>query len=643
MDPDRPPQSKLVTSAAVLLLALMAWLAGGAAYRESVTFDEVSHIAAGLSYVQRLDLRLNMEHPPLSKILAGIPLALRGTKADYSHISWQFSDRGFFKQYLGQWVFGHYVIATWNDPYATVWWARVPMLLVTLLLGWVLYVFGKRLASPTGGLLCLCAYATMPAFISFGPLVLSDTLITLCTVLTLWTFADMWRGPARATVLKFGLALGASILTKFSAGILFFCFVAFILSLRWRRVAGMPLDKAELRTWRRRRWASLIKGTLLAGLVVYFTYLIFSWGQPTDSLSVIPHFPASPFLRRVLMPLWVFLQGFITFAFTASRPTFILGHPYPHGVWFYFPILFLLKSPLAFLGLLGLALGVGLIAKSRREAPSISQGMELHWRAVWVFLLTFTAACMLSRLTISIRHFLTPLALLILLLAPLPRRLSGLQRSGWPAARAGSWLTAAMALISIFVAIRTYPHYMPFLNSLSLGRPNYELVNDSNLDWNHALPEIADWVHHRGLQHVLVDEYGFFEPTVYVKQAELWNCQQPAASDGGQWAVVSAGSILDAHNCRWLLQYPHETLAGGSMYAFQLPAVIPAVGTAGGPPPREEWRNIGGMPGDMDFRTLFLTLVRDPQQLQPTWDHFQAMLQEEAKRRKAERENSSHK
>ena len=633
-----PSQSKAATVVAVLLLAMMGILAGGAARHESITFDELSHIAAGTSYVQKLDLRLNMEHPPLSKILAGIPLALRGAKADYTHVSWTFSNQGFFKQYIGQWIFGHYFIATWNDPISTVWWARVPMLLTTLLLGWVLYVYGKRLTTPMGGLLCLCCFATMPAFITFGPLVLSDTVITLFSLLTLWMFANLWQDPSRGNMLRFGFALGAAILSKFSAGLLFFCFIAFILSLRIRHVPGVPSDKAELRLWRRKRWGALLKGTLVAAFVVYFTYLVFSWGQPTDSFSVIPHFPASPFLRRILMPVWIFLQGFVTFLFTASRPTFILGHAYPHGVWFYFPVLFLLKSPLAFLGLLLLSFAVRMVTKSRLKTgfSPVREGMEFHWRAVWMFLLIFFMACVLSRLTISIRHFLTPLALIILLLAPLPRMLEALRDSGWKPARPGEWLAAALAIVLIVLSLRLYPHYMPFLNTLSMGRPNYELVNDSNLDWNQALPEVADWARSRGLQHVPLDAYGFFDPTVYMKQAELWNCQNPAASDAGQWVVVSGGYILDAHNCGWLLRYPHEALAAGSMYAFQLPAVIPPPGSPGGPPVPADWRNIGGMPGGMDATAFFASLVRDPQQLQPTWDKFQKYFEEQANKKKAQ-------
>jgi hypothetical protein len=632
MNPETPARPKVFPGGVVLLLAMMALLAGGAVRHESITFDEVAHIGAGVSYLQKLDLRMNEEHPPLAKVLAAIPLAIRGVKADYSNVSWTFS-MGFFKQYLGEWVFGHFLIATWNDPYSTLFWARVPMLLMTLLLGLVLYLYGARLGGPAGGLLCLCAYATMPAFLTFGPLVLTDTAVTLFSLLTLWTFADMWRSPSRATAWKFGLAFGGALLSKFSAGLLFFCFGLFILSLRWRPVAGMPSTnaEAELRSWRRRRWSSLIQGTLLAALVVYAVYLVLSWNEPSDSFSVIPHFPLSPVFRRLLMPPWVFLRGLVIFAFTSNRPTFLLGHAYPHGVWFYFPILFFLKSPLAFIGLLLLALAVALAAKTRLAQPAaVPQEMELAWRALWIFLLVFTAACMLSRLTISIRHFFMPLVLLILWLAPLPRQLAALENSGWRPARVGGWLTVGFALALIGTAVRAYPHYLPFLNSLAMGRPNYELVNDSNLDWNQALPEVEQWVQSRGLQHVLIDEYGFFEPTVYVPQARFWNCQQPSASDGGQWAVVSAGSILDAHNCRWLLPYQRATLGGGSMYAFELPPVLPPAGAAGGPPLPADWHNIGGMPGGIDITQVFRTCIRDPQQLQPIWDHFQAVFQAQA-------------
>jgi len=615
--------SRIILAGAVLLLALMALLADGAARRESVTFDEIAHIGAGVSYLQKLDMRMNEEHPPLAKVLAAAPLVVRGVHADYSHISWTFSGSGLFKQFLGEWVFGHWLIARWNDPIATVFWARQPMLLLTLVLGIVLFLYGSRLGNSWGGLLCLCAYATMPVMLAFGPLVLTDMAIALFVVLTLWTFASMWRSPSRGTVLLFGLAFGGALLSKFSAGLLFICFPTFILSLRWRPAPQQPSDKAELRAWRRLRWRSLFKGVLVAALAVYAVYFILSWNEPADSLGFLGHNMAAPLLRRLLMPPWIYLRGLGLFALSGKPPAYILGHSYPHGVWFFFPVLFLLKSPSAFLLLLLLALAVGLVAKFRPvRLAVIPQGMELHWRAVWVFLVVFTGACILSRYQFSIRHFTISLALLILLLAPLPRALNQLRSSGWPAARAGLWLTAALALASVATAVRTYPYYLPFLNSLSGGRPGYLLVADSNLDWSQGLLDVENFVRQRGQSHVLIDAFGFYDPAVYVPEAKVWNCQVVVPEDGGQWAFVSANLIQESHNCLWLLQYPHEALAGGSMYAFQLPRVIPPAGTPGGPPLPANYRDFAGNTTFGDLRLIFLNCIHDPQLLQPTWDRL---------------------
>lgn len=615
----------------------MALLAGGAARRESITIDEVAHIGAGVSYLQKQDMRMNEEHPPLAKALAAVPLVIRGVHADYSHVSWTFS-AGLFKQFFGEWVFGHWVIARWNEPVATVFWARVPMLFLTLVLGIVLFAYGSRLSGPWGGLLCLCAYATMPVMLAFGPLVLTDMAVTLFAVVTVWAFASMWLSPSRGTVLRFGLALGGALLSKFSAGLLFFCFAAFILSLRWRGVPGQPTDKAELRAWRRVRWWSLTKGILLAAVVVYAVYFVLSWNEPSDSLSLLGHNAAGLLLRRVLMPPWIYLRGLAVFAITGKPPAFILGHSYPHGVWFYFPVLFLLKSPIAFLLLLLLALVVSVVAKLRRvQLAVVSKGKELHWRAVWVSLAVFTGACILSRMQFSIRHFSVSLALLVLLLAPLPRMLDSMRRLAWPAAPALVWLTAGLAMASVVTAVRAYPYYLPFLNSLSAGRPGYALVADSNLDWNQALPEVEEFVKQHSLKRVLLDEYGFSDAGVYVPESQFWNCQQPASEDGGQWAVVSANLIEDGHNCPWLLRFPHEALAGGSMYAFQVPAIIPAAGTPGGPPLPEEYHQFGGQPIAGDLRLVLLNCIRDPQQLQPTWDRMAATMQAEMEKRKSNR------
>ncbi|HJT71330.1 MAG TPA: glycosyltransferase family 39 protein [Terriglobales bacterium] len=632
------PTSVKPLAAALMLLVLMAMLAGGAVRWESITIDEIAHTGAGVSYLQKLDMRMNEEHPPLAKVIAALPLVLRGVHADYSHISWTFSGQRVFNQLLGEWVFGDYLLLRWNDPISTIMWARVPMLLVTLLLGFVLYWYGSQLGgTPWAGLLCLAVFVSMPPFLAFGPLVITDVVITFFWVLAVWTLPQMWHSPARSRVIKFGLILAGAFLSKFSAGLLFFVFIAVAISMRLRPLAGQPSDRSELRVWRRRAWRNIIKANLWAALFVYLVYFILSWNQSTDSFSVIPHFPASAILRRLLMPPWIYLRGLLEFVLSAgSRPTFILGHAYPHGVWFYFPVLVLLKTPLAVLLLFLLAIFAAVLFKVEklREAPAIPAGMELHWRCAWVSLVIFTAACILNRLNISIRHFLVPLALMILLLAPLPRLLLLLRRQHARIARLARGTTIVLSAATVLTAIAAYPFYLPFINVLGLKRPGYLLVNDSNLDWNQGLRIAEHFVLRRGLTHVLVDDYGFSELQTYIPQATRWNCQQPSASDGGQWAIVSANLIADASNCQWLFHYLHFEIAGGSMYLFELPHVIPQAGQPGGPPLPKDYKYFGGTNfHGRDMKGIFAACVDDPQKLQPTMDEFTAAMKEYQRKR----------
>ena len=589
------------------MLAFLFAFAGGSALRESVTFDEVAHIGAGVSYLQRLDLRLNEEHPPLPKLLAALPLAVRGAHADYSHLSWTGS-ASFFQAFLGEWVFGHWLLMTWNDPVSALAWARLPMLLLTVALGWVLYVFGCRLGGPWGGLLCLSVYVSTPTFLTFGPLVLTDVPITLFSLLGLWTFAGMWRDPSPRNVRLFALSLAGALLSKFTAGMLLLVAPAFAVSTRWFPLPGMPRTKEEARPWRRLRTKAIWMGILYAALIVYAVYFVLSWNQPVAELERLGHGAAWAPVRRLLMPPWLYLRGLAMFAIMAGvRPTFLLGHAYPHGVWFYYPVLVVLKSSLAFLGLLALAAGLAVWRRRRtaKQSIAISGGYEIHWRVLQVSLIVYLAVFLLSRFDISIRHFTTPLALLILLLAPVPRIV---QRTRLLAAG-----TAVLAAACLFTAVRAYPNYMPYFNALSMGKPAYELAADSNVDWNQALPEARRFAERHGLLTINLDEYGVIDPAATFPQARIWDCQSPAPSDAAQWVLISANMILDQHNCVWLMRYPHEALADGSMYAVLLPAVIPPAGAAGGPPLAADRRVFLGGPAGFDMRAMFLGVIRHPE------------------------------
>ncbi len=349
------------------LLILMFFLAGGAALQESATVDEVAHVGAGLSYLQRLDLRLNPEHPPLGKALAALPLALRGAHADYSSPAWKLS-ADFFPAYAAQWIFGDAVLGRWNAWKSTLMWARFPMLILTLLLGWFVFRYGSRLGGPWGGLLCLTAYVTTPAFLVFGPLVVTDLPVTLFSVIALWQLGEIWAAPSPKKALWFGLALGASLLSKFTGLLLVPVVLVLFVQTRFWPTSSQPAEKVQRKAWRGARWRCVLRGVLVAALFVYVSYFIFSWNQPNDALDRLGSGPWAALIRRPLMPLWLYCRGVLLMLVMGSRSTYLFGRIYPHGVPYYFPIVFALKSTLGFLLLLLLAAIAGIVSRSAPHA-----------------------------------------------------------------------------------------------------------------------------------------------------------------------------------------------------------------------------------------------------------------------------------
>jgi hypothetical protein len=406
-----------------------------------------------------------------------------------------------------------------------------------------------------------------------------------------------------------------------------------VLSTRRWALADQPAGKAEARAWRKLRWRSLRKGTWMAAAVVYLVYLVFSWNQPVDIPGFAGHGPWLALAGRPLMPPWLFLRGLGWMLLTSVRPSFILGHSYPHGIWFYFPVLLVLKSLPGFLGLLVLTLGLALWLRWKsRPVAAVPAELATHWRAIWVALLVFIGICLISPMDISIRHFTVPMALLTLLLAPLPRLV---ERCSRRAALAAGVVAAVLISSCLIAAVRLYPYYLQYASPLGMGRPIHWLMSDSNVDWNEALPEVEAFARRHGLTDVALDNYGLSDARVYVPQSRIWDCQAPADSDAGHWVFISANMILDGHNCAWIMQYPQQTLAGGGMYAIRLPSPIPPAGTVGGPPLPADRRIFLGMP--VEPRVMDRELTEHPERIQKTLDDMIAAWRKvyEEKQRKA--------
>ena len=128
--------SKLLAAA---MLALMLGLAFYSLRGDSAIMDELAHLPAGYSYVTQHDMRINPEHPPLIKDLAGLSVIL-AAKIYGIPIKFPSQIKAWTQDINGQWDFGFdFMYKEGNPADFMLFWGRLPMLLILLILG--IYVF----------------------------------------------------------------------------------------------------------------------------------------------------------------------------------------------------------------------------------------------------------------------------------------------------------------------------------------------------------------------------------------------------------------------------------------------------------------------------------------------------------------------
>jgi hypothetical protein len=156
-----------------------------------------------------------------------------------------------------------------------------------------------------------------------------------------------------------------------------------------------------------------------------------------------------------------------------QMPSFLLGHNYPHGVWWYFPVALSIKLTLGMLGLLAL-LAIALALGRPRHLVR-----EVLYMAVPA--LAYLALAMRSGLNIGVRHVLPVFPFLILLVSGAAWALIRRDRR-W------QWPVGALLLAHAVSSLAAYPDYLAYSNVLWGGPGNtYKYLSDSNVDWGQQL------------------------------------------------------------------------------------------------------------------------------------------------------------
>ncbi|WP_449352976.1 phospholipid carrier-dependent glycosyltransferase [Streptomyces shaanxiensis] len=465
-DEERQPRTArrwLVPLLVVVLLAQMAAVMVTTAVQQTPTIDEPVYVATAAEYLHGQGIRYNPEHPPLGKLVIAVGVAIADPHVDTAFDGPQID--------LGP----HLLYESGNDPWRLMFWGRLPVIVLTLLFGLVVFAFARELAGTAAGLAALALYAFSPDVIAHGSLATLDVPTAGFLLTSVWL---LWRArvrPRRYVPLA-GLALGAALATKMSALPAVPVFMGLAALSVWSACRDTVTRRRLLRAL-----AAAAVTAVAAIAVVWASYLVVDPRLRWTSQEPVPVVHG---LRGTLVDLLPFPQAYadgmrVQFHFeNYPWEGFLFGRVYTGHLWYYLPAALLVKTPLGLLALW--AAGAVALVAVRRLRPAAP------------YLLVPAGVLLASAMTGS-RDFGTRYTLF------LPMFLT--VAAGCVLAVRRRWATAGTVALVLFVAVsslRTFPYYLPYSNEAFGGPARTHLrLHDSNVDWGQDLGRLADRLRER--------------------------------------------------------------------------------------------------------------------------------------------------
>jgi hypothetical protein len=499
------PRSSVVRRHTLTLVVFAVVFVGLEAFsltRESATWDEPVHVMDGYLSLTAGDFRADVEHPPLMRMWAALPLARYALTVDTRTID---QESGYTWSLNALFPAAHRFMYVDNDADALLYRARLMTVLLGAALGALVYfrafaLFGWGIAAAV-----LALFVAEPNLASHARLVTTDYAVALTlagSVFCAWRLSQRWTWTCLAGLTMFVVA---SVLVKFS-GLLVAPVLALLLTIA---VVQRRLTPSR---------------AVLGGVVLIVASIVGIWAcygfryLPSDNPTWRYRFHVEPFARDSMPALtasvrWIDEHHLLPNAYSEGlllnrarsqrRKAYLAGAYSETGWWYYFPAAFLLKTPLALLLLAALGSAI-VIRRFRAEAP---------WLLLPIAL--FMGAAMAAPINIGLRHVL-PIYPFVLLLAG--AGLQALLSAGRGAAVAGA---AALALAIVEPAL-VYPHTLAFFNVIAGGPSNGSAyLLDSNLDWGQDLKGLKRWMAQHNVATINLAYFGFADPKYYGIDCQL--------------------------------------------------------------------------------------------------------------------------
>jgi hypothetical protein len=532
---------------AVVILVLVSHFAllVSSARKKSITKDEPYHIARGVSALFSGDFRMSVEHPPLINMVCALPLlAFRDLQIPYDDPYWRDSsvepsERKTRFAALFLWVKDMKVWKGNTDPLGIIFWCRVPVMLMSVTLGLLIYTWSARVFGPVSGMASLLLYCFSPTVLAHARLATTDLGSALCIFIYMLALSRHLAVPSWKSLLVCGLSFGLAQLTKYtaillvplSAAILFFYIPGSLLQRLKSFFTVKPRESSFLLSAYALIIIMAVGGAVIWAGYGFETRSIYSVAAPDApglaSPSHLIKWLAVKFLSWVTVWPRTYYFGLTRTLLDTSyhgSPLYFWGEVRSRGWWYYYPLLFLIKEPLSFLALVAAAFG------SLNKYPRVRGGPVLvsvvSAIGIFVFFMFF------NEKNIGIRHILPAYPFIFFMV-------SG-AFSAEPGPKGIKY--AKMALLAAYSAnaILAFPHYLTHFNTLVGGPEKGLRYSVAGEDWGQDLFSLGEFCQERGIDKIYYNPLGNVDPLAYGVHREALSCRQKEPG----WYAVHIDDLL---------------------------------------------------------------------------------------------------
>ena len=516
------------------------------------------------------------------KLLAALPVVLSRPHINYNSPSWQNGD---------QWAFAReFLYKSGNNADRLLFLGRLPMVAINLCLGFVLYLWGRKLAGDWAGLLTLGWFVFDPNFLAHGRYITTDVGVTLGYTITLYVLMRLLERWTWKRVLVFGLVFGLAQMTKFSAT--FLLPLCAIIAAAW---AGWQADKHRLKIAFKR--GIQIIGIALAGFsfVAIATYMgqtkagrddpwvqsllqertsvlaegrlaqepviiqkFIAWSDPNKSFH-----PLYTLGSNITLPIWSYFKGLVLIANHDywGHLAYLNGQYSNFGWWWYFPFALLVKTPFA--TLLALLLSTVALARAVQKFQ-----LRLHpgFIVIGASSLLYLLWSMTSHINLGIRHVFPVYLAIFLTLGVFGAQV--ISRGKKPLKQ----LLIGIGGLYMLTSLLAYPTYTSYFSEIVGGSENGpKYLVDSNNDWGQDIKRLKKILIANNIPYVCMSYFGQADLNYYGIDFRYLQTKDDShtPNDVNCVVAISVTSLLSRDGAYWWLKsYEPDVRVGGTIYVY---------------------------------------------------------------------------